>query len=64
MIIAIANKQSTRRNHDHMLAQRAVDRPGQRRILWDVSQLAAEPTALVLTARSLITPTGWTPRRR
>jgi hypothetical protein len=40
-----ADEQTARRYHGDMLAQGAVERPGQRCIVWDVAEVAAESAA-------------------
>ena len=41
-ILVFADEQSARRYHSDMLAQGAVERPGQRCIVWDVAEVGAE----------------------
>lgn len=40
-----SDEQSARRYHAEMLAQGAVERPGQRCIIWDVAEVGAESAA-------------------
>ena len=40
-----ADEQTARQYHGDMLAQGAVERPGQRCIVWDVAEVAAESAA-------------------
>ena len=45
VMMVFGDEESARRYHGDMLAQGAVERPGQRCIVWDVAEVGAESVA-------------------